>query len=1246
MLNKFETSSNRVKGIAFHPTRPWILASLHNGTVQLWDFRIRTLIDKFEEHDGPVRGVAFHNSQPLFVTGGDDYKVKVWNYKTRRCQFTLLGHLDYIRTVQFHHEYPWILSASDDQIVRIWNWQSRSCIAVLSGHNHYVMCARFHPKEDMVVTASLDQTVRVWDISGLRKKNFSPSSYGMGGMGGGDDMRGQGDLFGNTDVVVSHVLEGHDRGVNWAEFHPSLPLIISGADDRQVKLWRMNETKAWEVDTLRGHFNNVSCAIFHPRQELILSNSEDKTIRVWDMGKRVGVQTFRREHDRFWTLAAHPHRNLFAAGHDTGLVVFKLERERPAYYVHGRILFYVKERYLRSYDFATGRDNAVMTIRRSTAIGGAPRSLHYNPAEHAIIIWSENEGGSYDLYHLPKDGRSDKPAEAKRGLAASACFVARNRFALMTKSHTIVVKNLKNEVTKRVTPPDASVDTIFPATTGCVIMRSDDRCSLFDLQRKTVIAEVNAPGIKRVVWSASDKSPMVALVGRDVISIADKKLTQLCLIRENIPIKSGAWHDESVFVYTTLNHIKYCLPNGDTGIVRTLDVPIYITAVKGNKVFCLDRQGRNRALAIDPTEFLFKLALVRRDIQKVLKMVRECNLIGQSIIAYLQKKGYPEIALQFVKDDHARLNLALECGLIDVALDAAKAIDQKESWDRLAHAALQQGNQQIVEMCYQRTKSYERLSFLYLITGNTDKLAKMLKIAGMRNDLMGRLHNALFVGDVADRVDVLVTARQLPLAYMLAATHGLGEKADEILAKIESTGGDVDKLRAEAAAAASSGRLLQPCAVVQSVRDEPWPLLTVQKSMVEVMIARATDKGGAGAGAKLDAALEMESGEAGFGEDDIDIPDDGAEGFGDGEELQIPSDGEGEGDGEGWGDLEIEGLESVAVPSGGGSAGGKGGEGFFVVPRAGPSFREVWLRNSSFAADHVAAGSLESAFSLLNKQVGFVNFAPLKPHVLAIALGTRATLSAFPGTPSVLMGLNRNWQDADPTSKNNPALPLDVMQLAPLIEKLKLAYKATTGGKFSEALQHFQYIIRAIALTTVTARSELTEMKELLALSREYIQGIGIEQARKDEQAGSKNVKRICELAAYFSHCNLQPIHLMLSLRSAMNCAYKAKCFKLASSFAQRLIELNPKYEIATQAKKVVAYADKNPTDAHQLEYDERNPFVVCAGSLTPIYRGSASSQCPYCGASYTPAFEGTLCKVCELAEVGKEVSGLNALRT
>lgn len=52
MMHKFETKSKRVKGLSFHKYRPWILASLHNGTINLFDYRAQALLDKFEDHDG------------------------------------------------------------------------------------------------------------------------------------------------------------------------------------------------------------------------------------------------------------------------------------------------------------------------------------------------------------------------------------------------------------------------------------------------------------------------------------------------------------------------------------------------------------------------------------------------------------------------------------------------------------------------------------------------------------------------------------------------------------------------------------------------------------------------------------------------------------------------------------------------------------------------------------------------------------------------------------------------------------------------------------------------------------------------------------------------------------------------------------------------------------------------------------------------------------------------------------------
>lgn len=222
----------------------------------------------------------------------------------------------------------------------------------------------------------------------------------------------------------------------------------------------------------------------------------------------------------------------------------------------------------------------------------------------------------------------------------------------------------------------------------------------------------------------------------------------------------------------------------DTGIIKTLDQPIYLTRVKGKVVHCIDRNGRPRTIDIDPTEYRFKLALSKENYDEVLQIIRNSNLVGQSIIAYLQKKGHAEIALHFVQDPSTRFDLAIECGNLDVALEMARAVEKQDVWARLATQALKQGSHkvcisftlasslvvltsirayslnfsppsQIVEIAYQKTKNLDRLSFLYLATGNEDRLKMMQAIAGKRGDQMSRFHNSLYLGDVNERVSVL-----------------------------------------------------------------------------------------------------------------------------------------------------------------------------------------------------------------------------------------------------------------------------------------------------------------------------------------------------------------------------------------------------------------------------------------------------------------------------------------------------------
>ena len=445
MLAKFETKSSRVKGIALHPTRPWVLCSLHDGQIQLWDYRVGTLLETFKEHTGPVRSVDFHPSQPLFVSGGDDYKIRVWNYNSKRSLYTLMGHKDYIRGVQFHAQNPWIVSCSDDQTIRIWNWQSRECIAILQGHNHYVMSVQFHPTQDLVVSASLDQTIRVWDISSLKQKG--KSLPGLNPVPG--SVMGRLGIDGGS--TVKYLLEGHERGVNWASFHPELPLIVSGSDDRMIKIWRTNDSKAWEVDTLRGHTNNVNCVLFHPHDDLILSVSEDHSIRVWDSTKRICNQTFMRTRDRFWCLTTHSTKNCIATGHDSGAVVFKLSRERTPADVSGTFCYYIHNRGYHMCDVFSGKnEKTIMQITRGAAFAtNEPRELmanSFSPSEHMILVFNRSNGGSYEMLRFPRESSSRQVPEVVSGSALGAVFIGHTKFVTLESGDTLFIRNSENIV--------------------------------------------------------------------------------------------------------------------------------------------------------------------------------------------------------------------------------------------------------------------------------------------------------------------------------------------------------------------------------------------------------------------------------------------------------------------------------------------------------------------------------------------------------------------------------------------------------------------------------------------------------------------------------------------------------------------------------------------------------------------------------------------------------------------------------
>lgn len=1155
-----------------------------------------TLIDRFEGHDGPVRGIDFHKTQPLFVSCADDYTLKVWSLQTRKCLFTLSGHLDYVRTVFFHSDLPWIISASDDQTIRIWNWQNRQEIACLTGHNHYVMSAMFHPKDDLIVSSSLDQTVRVWDISGLRKKHSAPTNT----MHSFEDQMArannpQQDIFGNTDAIVKFVLEGHDRGVNWASFHPTLPLIVSGGDDRVLKIWRMSETKAWEVDSCRGHMNNILCCQFHPYQDIIISVSEDKTIRTWDLNKRTGIQQFKRENDKFWYITAHPEINLFAAAHDSGVMVFKLERERPANTLNQNTLLYInKDKQVKSFEIGTDRDDhALLSLKKIGNTWTPFRTLSYNPSERAILATTKNESGNiYEMIALPKDASNAiEPTGTLRGTGDQALFISRNRFAVFDKNtQAIEIRDLHNSITKTVKLPIQTKD-IVNGGPGVLLLLGASSVVLFDIQQKKVLGELAVAGIKYVSWSAD--SHYVALLGKHTITIATRTLEIVASLHETIRIKSATWDDHGVLLYSTLNHLKYSLLNGDHGILKTLDNTVYLTRVKGSKVYALARGGTIDIIEIDPTEYRFKKALLSKNFNEVLRLIKTSQLVGQSIISYLQQKGYPEIALQFVQDPQTKFDLAIECGNLEVALEQANEIQKPAVWKILGDEAMAQGNHKIAELVYQKLGQFDKLAFLYLITGNLKNLEKMETIAAHRGDVNARFTANIYLNNVSNRVQLLREAGMNPLACSLANLNGLHDTYTEILAEE----GFEDDEHIIVSLDTSDQDLP---AIVHETFSANWPLKASSLSYFEQAILGKVEN------------LSLEEPEEepeefvdAIGHDldeDDGIPEANDWGF-EGEELEIE---------------DVVATTEVALDE----------------SSTGVSELDFWIRNSPVAADHIAAGSFETAAQMLNRQAGVANFTPLKERFLEVYRSSKLFLSGTDGLPALPYYIRR---DLDEENYRN-ALPL-VPGFDTLKPMLQEAYKAIKANKLEQAIAQFRTILYTILTLSVSNESEADECKRIIGICREYILAFSIELQRRALPA--TETKRRLELAAYFTIPKLEPMHAHLPLNVAMRESFSAKNYASASSFASRFLKIQSSGPGADIANKIKLKSDQQPLDAVEIDYDHFAKFDVCPATLTPIYNGTSTAEDPLTGAKYHAEEKGTVCKITGVSIVGSPATGL-----
>ena len=356
-----------------------------------------------------------------------------------------------------------------------------------------------------------------------------------------------------------------------------------------------------------------------------------------------------------------------------------------------------------------------------------------------------------------------------------------------------------------------------------------------------------------------------------------------------------------------------------------------------------------------------------------------------------------------------------------------------------------------------------------------------------------------------------------PLAYMTAKAHGLDDECKLILDASGLTEGQVTL--------PSIGSPLALPRIIAPTYKENWPVKTASHSVFEKALLGEVD------GMQDTSAPTTNGfGDMGVVEDGDTVQQNGHRG----EEEEDEAAGWDMGD-----DINVE-VEPDMADLGSPEVG------------TGSSEADNWARNSPIAADHAAGGSFDTAMQLLNRQVGAVNFEPLKSRFLEIYQASKTYLPASAGLPPLVNYVRRTVEETD-ARKVLPIVPRDLETIANV--DLQDGYNAMKSNKLEDGLRVFKRILHSLMVNAVATQQQVSEAKKIISSASEYAIAMSLElERRRTGTEGEVSLKRSLELSAYFTIPKLEVAHRQLALMAAMKLAATNKNFSSALSFANRMI--------------------------------------------------------------------------------------------